>query len=80
MVFVIVLPVIQTYLFNIAIGRKPRNLQIAVVNDEISTSKCNHLAYKGCFLDENQTLALSCLYLEVLQNETYKFVSTYILY
>lgn len=75
MVFVIVLPVLQTYLFNTAIGRKPRNLHLAVVNDEIATANCSHSAYQGCFLDANQTVSLSCLYLEVLQNESYNFVS-----
>lgn len=79
MVFVIVLPVLQTYLFNVAIGRKPKNIQLAVVNDEISTANCSYSAYQGCFLDANQTVSLSCLYLEVLQNESYNFVSTVLL-
>lgn len=75
MVFVVILPILQTYLFNTAIGRKPKNLHLAVVNDEISTSDCSYSAYTGCFLDENQTVALSCLYMEFLQNETYTLVS-----
>ncbi len=75
MVFVIVLPLLQTYLFNTAIGRKPKNLQIGVINNEMSVDDCSYAAYRGCFLDENETISLSCLYLEFLQNETYHLVS-----
>ena len=73
MVFVLVLPLLQTYLFNTAIGRKPKNIHLGIINDE--TSHCDTKAYEGCFLDENSTVSLSCLYLEFLQNQTYKFVS-----
>lgn len=73
-IFVLVLPLLQTYLFNIAIGRKPKNLALAVINDE--NSHCDYSAYQGCFLDENQTVSLSCLYLEYMENQTYSFVST----
>lgn len=73
MIFVVVLPLLQTYLFNTAIGRKPKNVHLAVINDEIAD--CDYSAYQGCFLDENQTVSLSCLYLEFMQNQTYKFVS-----
>lgn len=72
LVFVLVLPLLQTYLFNVAIGRKPKNIPLGVINDE--KADCDYTAYQGCFLDENQTVSLSCLYLEFLQNETYKFV------
>lgn len=73
MLFVVILPLVQTYLFNVAIGRKPRNLNIAVVNEEISS--CQYSAsYSGCFLDEKQNVSLSCLYLEFLKNDSYNFV------
>lgn len=71
-IFVLVLPLLQTYLFNTAIGRKPNNLPLAVINDE--NSHCDYSAYQGCFLDENQTVSLSCLYLEYMENQTYSFV------
>lgn len=77
MLFVVILPLLQTYLFNVAIGRKPKNLNIAVINEEISN--CHYSAYSGCFLDEKQNVSLSCLYLEFLKNETYTFVSSQVI-
>lgn len=74
-IFVIFLPTVQAYIFNLVVGVTPKHVKLGVVNDEIDYSKCNHSAYDGCFLDTNQNVSLSCLFLEYLQNKTYDFVS-----
>lgn len=71
--FVIILPMVQVILFNTAIGKKPKNLPLAVVNDE---STCIHSNFDGCFLDDNSSIALSCRYLELLKKCSYDLVST----
>lgn len=72
-----VLPILQSYLFNVTFGGRPTNLPIAVVNEEIKNDSCNSLTYDSCFLneEENQNIALSCLYLEFLRNKSYNLVS-----
>lgn len=70
----IFLPTIQAYIFNLVVGVTPKHVKLGIVNDEIDFLKCNHLAYDGCFLD-NQNVSLSCLFLEYMQNKTYDFVS-----
>lgn len=74
--FLFLLPISQTYFFNVSIGRKPKHLKVGVVNDEISVSRCDQDAYKGCFLLENESVSLSCCFLDLMRKETYQFVST----
>ncbi|KAL0277532.1 UNVERIFIED_CONTAM: hypothetical protein PYX00_004782 [Menopon gallinae] len=66
--FLFVLPVIQVILFCTAIGRDPKELHLAVVNNELDVyQKCDDtlLTSKDC----NFTL-LSCQYLQYLKNRT----------
>lgn len=72
----IMLPFLNTLFFNIAIGRNPRGLSIAVVNDEISMFNCTEAMYSTCFLDDNSTVTLSCLFINLLRNKSYTVVST----
>lgn len=69
------LPVLQCCNFNWVYGTLPENLHLAVVNDEISLKNCNSSSLFGCFLDERSDLFLSCLFLDIMQNKTYKIVS-----
>lgn len=72
--FLFLLPISQTYFFNVSIGRKPKHLKVGVVNDEISVSRCDQDAYKGCFLLENESVSLSCCFLDLMRKETYQFI------
>lgn len=78
MAFIIGLPVAQTVLFCLAVGRDPEGLPLAVVNHELSEK---HLAqqecpiYKGC----NYTM-LSCRYLDYLKNRSIELVSATFFY
>ena len=78
--FLLILPILQSYLFNVAIGGKPKHLNLAVVNEEMSPSNCAPSLYNGCVLSEeeiyNENITLSCMFLDYLKNETYNFVST----
>lgn len=68
------LPLVQTYIFNIAIGAKPQDVPIAVLNNEISLAHCYPHVYSGCFFDRNITFSSSCLFLKYLKKEKYKIV------
>lgn len=63
---------VQVVLFNTAVGKKTKDVKIAVVNKE---SSCVHPNYSACFLDENSTVTLSCSYLEYLIKQSYDLVS-----
>lgn len=59
-------------------GRNPKNVNVAVINEEIPIAECEHITYSECFLNENQSVPLSCLYLDLLGNNTYNFVSIFV--
>lgn len=74
MCFLLLLPVVQCFLFCLCIGRDPRGLKVAVVNEEVQgISSCDWLPTEGC----NFSLSLSCRYLKKLQQKTYKLVRWY---
>lgn len=74
MCFLLLLPVVQCFLFCLCIGRDPHGLKIAIVNEELKSgiSSCSWLPLEGC----NFSVPLSCRYLNKLRNKTYKLVST----
>lgn len=74
--FTMLLPLIQTSLFNIAIGAKPQDVPIAVLNNEISLRHCYPHVYSGCFFQQNISFSSSCLFLKYLKEEKYKIVRT----
>lgn len=69
--FLMLLPIVQCLLFNLCIGRDPRELHIAVVNDEVpSLSECDSAPMSGCYIDSH----LSCRYLDKLREKTINLV------
>ncbi len=77
LLFSLFMPIIQTALFNEAIGKKPKDLELGVVNEEISTNDCNQYADSGCFFDPNPNAntSLSCALLQYIRDKKYKLVS-----
>ncbi|XP_025200629.1 ABC transporter G family member 23-like [Melanaphis sacchari] len=73
LVFLFLLPLVQTYFFNLAIGHDPKGLYIAVVNEEIQQrqpGECKPEYYKGCFLDNPQDVIMSCAYVEQMKTKS----------
>ncbi|KAK7574524.1 hypothetical protein V9T40_011715 [Parthenolecanium corni] len=72
MCFLLLLPVVQCFLFCLCIGRDPHGLKVAVVDEELENgiSGCHQLPSTGC----NFSLPLSCRYLHQLQRRTYKLI------
>ncbi|XP_054276037.1 ABC transporter G family member 20-like [Macrosteles quadrilineatus] len=72
MLFLLGLPILQCTLYNLAIGRDPQGLKLAVVNDELEhgLSDCGHIPSTGCHLD----LPLSCRYLMHMRGKTLSVV------
>lgn len=78
LVFLFLLPLVQTYFFNLAIGHDPKGLYIAVVNEEIQqrqSGECKPEYYKGCFLDNPQDVMMSCAYVEQMKTKSMNIVS-----
>lgn len=74
MCFLMILPVVQCYLFCTCIGRDPQGLKLGVVNEELKTgmSSCSNYPSSGC----NFSVPLSCRYLQNLKDKSYNLVST----
>lgn len=72
MCFLMILPVVQCYLFCTCIGRDPQGLKLGVVNEELKTgmSSCSSYPSSGC----NFSIPLSCRYLENLKDKSYNLV------
>jgi hypothetical protein len=69
MLFITGLPVVQIILFCLTIGRDPKGLHMAYVNDELNfTTEC--VPVEGCSYD-----LLSCRYLESLESREIILVS-----
>lgn len=78
MVFLFLLPLVQTYFFNLAIGHDPKGLYIAVVNNEMQqrkTGECKPEYYNGCFLENPQDIIMSCAYIEQIKTKSMQIVS-----
>jgi len=73
MCFLMILPVVQCYLFCTCIGRDPQGLKLGVVNEELKTgmSSCSNYPSSGC----NFSVPLSCRYLQNLKDKSYNLVS-----
>ncbi|XP_046683671.1 ABC transporter G family member 23-like [Homalodisca vitripennis] len=72
MLFLFGLPILQCTLYNLAIGRDPKGLKLAVVNQELEhgLSDCVHIPATGCHLD----LPLSCRYVDHIRTKTLSLV------
>lgn len=72
MMFLFGLPLLQCTLYNLAIGRDPEGLKIAVVNSELEhgLSDCLMYSLTGC----NLNIPLSCRYIKQLQTKTINLV------
>lgn len=70
----LIIPIITAFLFNMVIGTKPKNIKLAVLNNEISLSHCLNYTFTNCFMDEYDIPTLSCSYVHYLQKEHYQFV------
>lgn len=76
--FLFLLPLVQTYFFNLAIGHDPQGLYIAVVNKELQQRRpgeCKPEYYEGCFLDNPQDVIMSCAYVEQMRHKSMNIVS-----
>jgi len=77
LLFLFLLPLAQTYFFNLAIGHDPKGLSIAVVNKELQQRRpgeCKPEYYSGCFLDNPENVVMSCAYVEQMKTKTMKIV------
>lgn len=63
--FIIGLPVAQIFLFCISIGKDPKGLKLAIVNNELNSSMQPCIPGTGC-----DWSLLSCRYLQHLQKKT----------
>lgn len=72
MLFLFGLPILQCFLYNLAIGRDPQGLNIAIVNNELENglADCAMIPSSGCHLD----LPLSCRYIDELKTKTINLV------
>lgn len=80
LVFLFLLPLVQTYFFNLAIGHDPKGLYIAVVNKEIQQTQfkeCKPEYSDGCFLDNSQDVIMSCAYVEQMKIKSMNIVSVF---
>jgi hypothetical protein len=69
MLFITALPVVQIILFCLTIGKDPKDLHLAYVNDELNfTTDC--MPMDGCSYD-----LLSCQYLDSLRSRPIILVS-----
>lgn len=71
------LPIVQCFLCCLCVGRDPRGLKVAVVDEELESgiASCKLLPVDGC----NFSTPLSCRYLRVLQQKTYELVGNFII-
>lgn len=79
LVFLFLLPLAQTYFFNLAIGHDPKGLYIGVVNKELQERKpgeCKPQYYSGCFLENPEDVVMSCAYVEQMKTRSMNIVST----
>lgn len=77
-IFLILLPLGQTYFVNQAIGHNPKGLNIAVVNKEMQQKRlaqCEPEYYSECFLDDSQDSLLSCAYIDIIKSKSLNIVS-----
>ncbi|XKL64715.1 hypothetical protein PGB90_004801 [Kerria lacca] len=74
LILVLALPLTQNIFANLTLGKKPKNLPLGVLNEEIPINNCSYTTYNGCVLNENQTLTLSCLYLNYLRENFYTLI------
>lgn len=80
MVFLFLLPLVQTYFFNLAIGHDPEGLNIAVVNKELEQRRpgeCKPEYYQGCFLDDYENVIMSCAYVDQIKSKSMNIVRTF---
>jgi ABC-type multidrug transport system ATPase subunit/ABC-type multidrug transport system permease subunit len=73
LLFLFLLPLVQTYFFNLAIGHDPKGLYIAVVNKEMQQrqpGECKPEYYKGCFLDDPDDVIMSCAYVDQIKTKS----------
>lgn len=70
MAFIIGLPAVQIILFCLSIGKDPRNLPIAIVNNDFNSSKQGCEIINGCVYEN-----LSCRFLSKLEDRTLKLLN-----
>lgn len=75
LIFSLFLSTVTLTVFNVIIGKPPKNLSIGVINDESSFDGCNLKDIHACFLNQSKSILFSCLLTDFLRNETYKVVS-----
>lgn len=76
--FLFLLPLVQTYFFNLAIGHDPKGLHIAIVNKELEQrnfTECKPEYYQGCFLDHPEDVMMSCAYVDQMKIKSMQIVS-----
>jgi len=74
----LILPIVITVFFNMAIGRDPKNIRVGIINEEIDLRNCANYTYihnNNCFLDEH--MYGSCQLIYQLHKRTYKIKDYY---
>jgi hypothetical protein len=72
----IILPVLQSFNFCLAIGGEFKNMPITFKNEEVNYEFCQNYSTKGCIFDEDSNETLSCVVLDYFASLNYKLVST----
>lgn len=78
--FLILLPLIQITIFNVAIGHDPKMTNIAVVNKELQQTGndiCMPVNYERCFLNDSHGIMMSCAFVEKMKSKSLKFVRVF---
>lgn len=73
----ILLPIIQSFNFCLAIGVNFKNMPIAIKNDEVNFADCRSYNFDGCIFDENNSQTISCVVMNYLSSQDYNLVSIF---
>lgn len=71
----VILPILLSIIFCFGIGVNIKNMIITIKNEEVNISDCQNLNNNGCIFDNNNNYTMSCVVLNYLQAQDYKFVS-----
>lgn len=71
----IILPILNSMFYCLAIGTNFKNIPITVRNEETDLLNCQYSDTNGCILNKNNNQTMSCVVLSYLQSLDYTFVN-----
>ncbi|VVC43841.1 AAA+ ATPase domain,P-loop containing nucleoside triphosphate hydrolase,ABC transporter-like,ABC [Cinara cedri] len=66
LIFTFILPLVQTFVYNLCVGHSIQNANLGIVNDEIKNCSTDHYRQK-CFINELNNTKLSCMFIDHLR-------------